>query len=679
MKSRRRISSAEISQGVEATKSFTFSGPFSDSENKGKVFPQGIQDNAETGRTGLVFGNNYSRVVPASPEDAGANPSFYIPFITGSGNINFGYRPILGGRYNENHATDAIVSGGQNWNKAGGARSLLIGNINQNDAANSIVSGRGNNNKAGGNRSILSGTDNVNSCENNIVSGSRNSVEGAIHTIVSGANNKINRLDDKGTLKLGYTNLIVANDCTINTKLSAIFGASHLIDHTYGEGWSIVSGTGNSTYHMLTALFGQGLTTKQAKQTIVGTFNRGNASARFQVGNGTADTARSTAFEVLTDGGFNSFGHSTSVGGLTVENSTNNQSIRKRLMACAARELKNSKGNLDGFIVIYPESDLTDHLMATYDISFCPYSGPDPKLGVKASVNAYVFKEANKDALVYMGSADIIGSLSNVGNDIKPKIMIAYSKDRAGYFIVLGGPASVWRYHLGLSCDVTVTNNLSTVPKFGIKLVQSLDEMITYYNDLNKGKTGYTPITELTTYEIPDSKINRLDSNKTPTEPYDLIRYKDISIDGSLKLVSSPHQIDSLEDLGVKTTTTKFSKTVIDTLDGSIWGRSFMFSVINSDLTIPCKSNQSYYSEVIIPRYSKGFWVHHGSDIALSFITSRGSYFSYYFDSGNSGGWTSTSEMVKVDGNYYSMRSVEESSRDTGLNGYITFVLEEDD
>ena len=82
-------------------------------------------------------------------------------------------------------------------------------------------------------------------------------------------------------------------------------------------------------------------------QLVTGICNIGKKDTLFEVGNGTSDSNRKNAFEVLKDGGFNSYGASNINGSLTIsgDSGVNNLSVNENLIVSGDSETNNLKVN----------------------------------------------------------------------------------------------------------------------------------------------------------------------------------------------------------------------------------------------------------------------------------------------------------------------------------------------
>lgn len=208
-------------------------------------------------------------------------------------------------------AKDAIVFGGQNYNGYRGARTLLGGNINTNEASNSIVSGLKNYNAETGPQSILIGYLCENHASENAVFGIDNIVYSS-NSLVAGAHNALNKVpenienpENKEILTVSNNFALGSNNRLISTSSAAI-GTGNIIIHSFsGDGWAYTIGSNNTVNNVNhVVLLGSKLTAGGLGQTIVGTNNKPEWDAVFQVGYGNMfiDDDQKTALEVSRNG-----------------------------------------------------------------------------------------------------------------------------------------------------------------------------------------------------------------------------------------------------------------------------------------------------------------------------------------------------------------------------------------
>ena len=154
----------------------------------------------------------------------------------------------------------------------------------------------------------------------------------SLAAIANGYNNKIGKADapQKGTASgiIGVNNEVYGeNDFVVgdgnkieDATRSATFGNGNIVKNS--QGFDIHDAYG----------FGQGLKVEETHQTAVGRYNDATVSATaklFEVGNGTADNARSNAFEVMEDGVARAYGTPSGNNDLTPKQYVDNNYAKK--------------------------------------------------------------------------------------------------------------------------------------------------------------------------------------------------------------------------------------------------------------------------------------------------------------------------------------------------------------
>lgn len=153
----------------------------------------------------------------------------------------------------------------------------------------------GKGNVTAANYSLTLGTANINNGNSSIVTGNQNIVKSGYHHLVTGISNIITENSDVPT----NSNLLVGTgNKMLNAFSSAIIGADCVLEQ---GGYKAVIGLGLKT-----------TVNNQLGKLVIGKYNSQNTNAVFEIGNGTADNARSNAFEVTNTGIARAYGTPTS-------------------------------------------------------------------------------------------------------------------------------------------------------------------------------------------------------------------------------------------------------------------------------------------------------------------------------------------------------------------------------
>jgi len=150
---------------------------------------------------------------------------------------------------------------------------------------------------------------------NPFVTGYHNKItanKGTIHPdVIFGSSHNIT-YDGNTTYGL---NLVAGNGHTVkNVALSLIAGLANTVECLTADvyiGGNIVGGTSNTVNHSRVIIGGQGNKTDIGSQFIAGKYSAANEHALVKIGNGTSDTARANAFEVLDDNRAKVYGEPT--------------------------------------------------------------------------------------------------------------------------------------------------------------------------------------------------------------------------------------------------------------------------------------------------------------------------------------------------------------------------------
>lgn len=244
-------------------------------------------------------------------------------FVSGGANMTFKFDSSTGmsyektnvGRFNAIFGNNNIFRSSNELNEsnliAGGSnlvedaeRSIIVGYNNTVKGQFNATFGQANRvNEA--HNSIVSGKNNIVSGHANQVSGESNTVGGQ-YNLVSGQNNK-NRGYHSATI--GNTSYVGYNSDGTETEViptgSAAFGWSRANAH-----YSLSAGYDTEALESYSVALNQKTKTGRAAQTVVGKYNIGKANTLFEVGMGNSTSDRLNAFEVLENGGFNSYGNS---------------------------------------------------------------------------------------------------------------------------------------------------------------------------------------------------------------------------------------------------------------------------------------------------------------------------------------------------------------------------------
>ena len=313
--------SLENAEGVDSIV-MKYSGPVDDSH----------YGNTNKGESAVVFGEaNYNSANRA--------------LLAGKLNVNSGANSVLLGLKNKNTASSSLVLGGDNINE--GAQSLVSGIANSNKGVGNIISGTNNkfltanssyniltgysiwvtgeNNSVSGQGHVVTGSDNiVGAAHNTIAGGTRNLVAGSSNEVTGAENGVVgnsNKLSGDRHLVAGYNNTVsgqgnivsgsgntidawnsvyvgngggIKGDSVITASAGFNYG-SVKANYAFAANWSTVS-------HKYAAGFGQETRTGTNYQLVTGICNIGKNNTLFEVGNGTSDSDRKNAFEVLKDG-----------------------------------------------------------------------------------------------------------------------------------------------------------------------------------------------------------------------------------------------------------------------------------------------------------------------------------------------------------------------------------------
>ena len=208
-------------------------------------------------------------------------------FVTGEQNINRGRSSAIlsGGSSRLDGRYCAVLAGVANHIHSS-LRSVITGGYVNNitDSVNSAI--------LGGVRNQITGAE-----KSTVVNGENNVITSNVSIIGNGNNNKIDG---------GLSGILTGQDNIISSTAygSAIFaGASNNVSGTF----SGAAGYGNEIKTGNSFGFGFSLKTSEANPAyqdmmLVGRYNLPNQNALFQVGNGSSETDRRNAFEVLRDG-----------------------------------------------------------------------------------------------------------------------------------------------------------------------------------------------------------------------------------------------------------------------------------------------------------------------------------------------------------------------------------------
>ena len=173
-----------------------------------------------------------------------------------------------------------------------GKYSLVTGSGNTNEAESSFVAGAGNVVSNTSYAGIVGGANNILTAEKSLVIGDNNTVGNTgYHSIVSGEYNKEIFAKDSMVTGVynkvkGSGNIVGGNENTINIKNSIVSGSKNRVESTFNK---IVVGEG------LEAL-------TNGNKAVFGQYNDENLIAYLEVGNGTSENDRKSAFKVLKDG-----------------------------------------------------------------------------------------------------------------------------------------------------------------------------------------------------------------------------------------------------------------------------------------------------------------------------------------------------------------------------------------
>lgn len=218
-------------------------------------------------------------------EDGYTYPSFGVAL--GLSNILRGQYSLVTGRLNTDEGSNNLVGGLRN--STFGNSSLTVGQGNTNEARGSICNGNTNTLTSNATFSAVFGALNTASNSGQLLFGQSNSASGA-NAFAGGYSSIAN----------GSRSFAMGNCVSATGNTATAFGYNNTASH----GYSFVCGINNKS--------------GRAQQAVFGLWNTGSSTNLLEVGNG-SDSARSNAFEVLKNGGFNAYGDSKISTKLTIK------------------------------------------------------------------------------------------------------------------------------------------------------------------------------------------------------------------------------------------------------------------------------------------------------------------------------------------------------------------------
>lgn len=259
-------------------------------------------ENLNTGLASFATGWNNWQTSSFGFVGGRENISGYCDLTGGCYNINSGENNLVVGKYNVvlGDTAENIVGGREN--RSSTARtSVIVGRQNEVNSSHSLVGGYSNtlqgeaaivagaSNSCLANNCLIAGRENYSTCREGIVSGLSNQVLNGASSVVVGESNTVNA--SYHSLVAGRANNITGGSHHLcGGKLNTISGNS-----------TIVGGENNQAAHNDTLVTGIGNKTEADYQTVVGKYANTKTDQLFTVGKGSSDSARSNAFEVLSD------------------------------------------------------------------------------------------------------------------------------------------------------------------------------------------------------------------------------------------------------------------------------------------------------------------------------------------------------------------------------------------